>query len=132
MFENIRPLNPRAERIKRGFLIGVPVTLALAGYLYWEFKNYAQEQQADRFFTALTEHKYEEAYKIWQPSPYYHLKDFLEDWGEHREGGPIRDFYIRRSRSRGSGVILDVIVNNGETMRLWVQKDSKSLSFPPF
>lgn len=132
MFDNIRPLDPSIEKVKRRLLIAIPVALALGGYGYWTFKNYAQEQHAERFFTALTQRKYEEAYQLWQPSRYYLMKDFLNDWGDKREGGPIRQYYIRRSRARGSGVILDVIVNNGETMRIWVEREKKNMSFSPY
>lgn len=132
MFDNIRPLDPRKEKIKRRLLIAIPVFLALSGYAYWSFRNYSQEQYADRFFTALTEKNYEEAYRLWQPTRYYQMKDFLADWGDQRAGGPITDFYIRRSRRRGSAVALDVIVNNGEQLRLWVDREKFNLSFPPF
>jgi hypothetical protein len=132
MFENIRPLDPRKEKIKRRLLIVIPVAIALAGYAFWNYKNYAQENYADQFFQALTEKRYEDAYKLWQPSRYYHMKDFLADWGDQREGGPITHYYIRRSRTRGTGVVLDVVVNKGETMRIWVDREKKSLSFPPF
>lgn len=132
MFEHIRPIDPRAEKIKRRLLIAIPVVIALAGYGYWSLRNRAQENYADQFFQALTVKKYEEAYQLWQPSRYYHMKDFLNDWGDQREGGPIEHYYIRRSRTRGSGVVLDVVVNNGESMRIWVDREKKSLSFPPF
>lgn len=132
MFENIRPIDPRAEKIKRRLLIAIPVFIALSGYAYWNFKNYEQEQYADRFFKALTQKKYEEAYQLWQPSRYYLMKDFLADWGDKREGGPITHYYIRRSRSRGTGVILDVVVNNGETMKLWIEREKKNISFSPY
>ncbi len=132
MFEHIRPLDPRSEKIKRRLLILIPIVLALSGYAFWQFKNYPQEKHAHQFFTALSASKYEEAYQLWQPSRYYHLGDFLDDWGDKRKGGPIRHFYIRRSRSRGTGVVLDVVVNNGETLRLWVDRETKGLSFPPF
>ena len=132
MFEHIRPLDPRAEKIKRRLLIAIPVALALAGYGYWTFKNYKQEDYAAKFFQAVQQKRYDDAYKLWQPSRYYLMKDFLADWGDKREGGPIRDYYIRRSRTRGTGVILDVVVNNGETMRIWVDREKGNLSFSPY
>lgn len=132
MFEHIRPLDPRAEKIKRRLLIAIPVFLALSGYTYWTYRNYKQEQHAAQFFTALTQKNYEQAYQLWQPTRYYQMKDFLADWGDQREGGAIRDYYIRRSRRRGTAVALDVIVNNGEQLRLWVDREKLNMSFPPF
>jgi hypothetical protein len=132
MFEHIRPLDPRAEKIKRRLLIAIPVFLALAAYGIWTFRNYKQEQHAKQFFTALTQKNYEQAYQLWQPTRYYLMKDFLADWGDQRQGGPITQFYLRRSRRRGSAVALDVVVNNGEQLRLWVDQEKLNMSFPPF
>ena len=132
MFDHIKPIDPRAER-RRRLLIAALAFLILAGaYLYYEFKNFREEAQAKRFFTALQQHNYEEAYKdIWQPTSSYAFKDFLEDWGENGIAGPVQEFHVTGSNERGTGVIVRVRINGNQDFSLWVEKKDKSLSFPP-
>ena len=131
MFEHIQPIDPRAERRKRRLIAGIALSLMLAGYLYFELKNYPEERQASRFFQALHQEDYQEAYRIWQPTSSYHFDDFMEDWGRNGLQGPIDRFHITGSTARGSGVIVRVRINDTETTALWVERKDKSLSFPP-
>jgi len=131
MFDHIKPIDPKAERRRRRLIIGGVFFLLLCGYLYYNFKNYPEEQQAKRFFTALTQHNFEEAYRIWQPGPSYTYKDFMQDWGEDGYEGPVETFRITGSTARGSGVVVRVRLNDKKDFSLWVEKRDKSLSFPP-
>ena len=131
MFEHIQPIDPRAERRKRRLIAGIAVSLMLAGYLYFELKNFPEERQAKRFFQALQQEDYQQAYRLWQPTTSYHFDDFMEDWGRNGLQGPIHQFRIAGSRARGSGVIVSVRINDTETIALWVEKRNKSFSFPP-
>ena len=131
MFDNIKPLDQKWERRKRQLAIGIPLLFALAGYLYYEFKNFPEEQAVSHFMEALQKQNYEEAYRIWQPSNYYTFKNFSEDWGPEGVEGVITEFDILTSRSRGNGVLVDVAINRQKRIRLFVERDSKRLSFPP-
>jgi hypothetical protein len=131
VFEHVKPINPRTERLKKQLLVGIPLALMLGGYLYYEFKNYPEERQASRFFEALERQDYQEAYRIWQPSRYYTFENFSEDWGPQGVQGPIREFDVTDSRERGTGVLVRVRVNGNQEVSLWVEKKDKSLSFPP-
>ena len=132
MFDHIKPLNDKWEERKRQLTIGIPIALALLGYLYYEFKNYAEERAVSEFMQALTKQDYQEAYRLWQPSHYYTFKNFSEDWGPEGVEGVIREYDITKSRARGTGVLVTVTVNGGKQINLWVESSTKSLSFSPF
>ena len=131
MLDHIKPIDPIAERRKRRLLIGAAFAILLSGYLYYEFKNYPEERQVRRFFQALEQKDYQEAYRIWQPSRYYTFKDFSQDWGPGSPEGAIQEFHVTGSNARGSGVVVRVQINGREIVSLWVEKKDKSLSFPP-
>ena len=131
MFENIKPIDLVAQRRRRWLIAVLAFALMLAGYLFYEFKNYPQERQVSRFFEALERQDFQEAYRLWQPTSAYTFKDFSQDWGRDGLEGPIHRFHITGSTARGSGVIVRVLLNDKENISLWVEKKDRSLSFPP-
>jgi len=131
VFEHIKPIDPKAERLRRYLITSFVFVLLLSGYGYYQFRNYAEERQALHFFQALQRKDFEGAYRIWQPGASYKFKDFMEDWGDKGVQGPVESFRIVRSRRRGTGVIVEVQVNRKDNVRLWVERGDKSLTFPP-
>ena len=131
MFDHIKPIDLKAERRRRYAISVLAFVLLLTGYGYYQFRNYAEERQALHFFQALQRKDFEEAYRIWQPGDSYKFKDFMEDWGDKGLQGPVENFRIVRSRRRGTGVIVEVQVNRGKNVLLWVERGDKSLTFPP-
>lgn len=131
MFDQFKPINPKTERLKKRLLIGIPLVLILSGYLYYEFKNYPEERAVSRFLSTVMQQDYQQAYRIWQPSKYYTFENFEQDWGPNGVEGPIRNFDITNSHARGSGVLVNVVLNGDKEISLWVEKSNKSLSFPP-
>jgi len=131
MFDQFTPIDYKYERRKRQLIFAIPMLLALGGYLYYEFKNYPEERAVSRFLQALEQQDYQQAYRLWQPSQYYTFKNFSEDWGADGAEGPVRDFDLTGSRARGSGVLVDITLNGGKQISLWVERSNKSLSFPP-
>ena len=131
MFDHIKPIDPKSERRRRYAISVLAFVLLLSGYGYWRFRNFSEERQALHFFQALQSKNFEEAYRIWQPAASYKYKDFLEDWGEKGVQGPVETFRIVRSRRRGTGVIVEVQVNRKDNVRLWVEREDKSLTFQP-
>lgn len=131
MFDNVKPLDPRWERRKRQIWIAVALVVVLGPVMFWYLKNWPEEQVVRRFCRALENGNYAEAYIIWKPSRSYRHEDFLTDWGPKSEYGKITSWNIEKSRARGSGVIVTVTLNSKEA-RIWVEKEDKSLSFPPF
>jgi hypothetical protein len=133
VFDHIKPIDPVSERRRRYLISVLAFVLLLSAFGYWRFRNFAEERQAVRFFHALQEKQFEEAYRLWQPGPSYKFRDFMADWGEEGVQGPVQDFEVVRSRRRGTGVIVEMQVNGkGPNVRLWVERRDKSLTFPPF
>ncbi len=131
MFDNIKPIDPRWERRKKQLWIALAVFIVAAPALYYEFKNFREERVAAQFFTTLQEQKYDEAYRLWNPSPSYTKADFLGDWGDKSQYGKITEFQITKSHAMGSGVRIIALLN-GKEARLWVEKKDHSLGFPPY
>jgi hypothetical protein len=131
VFDNIKPIDPVAQRRRRLLIAVLAFLVMLSGYLYYELKNYPEERKASRFFEALQRQDFQGAYRLWQPASSYTFKDFSEDWGRDGIQGPVQRFHITGSTERGSGVIVRVLVNGKENVSLWVEKKDKSLSFPP-
>lgn len=131
MFDNIRPIDPVAQRRRRWGIVIIAFCIMLAGYGYYEFKNYPEEVRVREFFDALQHQDYQKAYRLWQPLPAYTFKDFSQDWGPNGLQPSVKAFHITGSTARGSGVVVRVQVNNKENVSLWVEKKDKSLGFPP-
>ena len=107
--------------------------LLLAEGLYFAFRNYAEERAVTRFLANLEQGKFEEAYRLWQPSPSYSFQDFLHGWGIQGDFGKIREFQILGTRSKGSSlVIVTIKVNNVEPpLDIAVDRKTKALSYSP-
>jgi hypothetical protein len=131
MFNQFKPINPKTERLKKRLLIWIPIVLIVCGYLYYEFKNFPEERAVSQFLETVQQGDYERAYELWQPSRYYTFENFQQDWGPDGVEGQIREYDITDSHARGSGVLVDVEVNGEREISLWVERSTKSLSFPP-
>ena len=125
------PKPPR--KVGRYVLIAL-VIIVVGGAGYVVFRNFSEERVVARFLTALEQGNYQEAYRLWQPTPTYSYDDFLHDWGEHGDYGKIHSFKILGSRSKGSTtVIVTVTINDQEPPRdLVVDRKTKGLAYSPF
>ncbi len=131
MFDNIQPIDLVAQRRRRRLISFAVFCVLMAGYLYYQFKNFPEERRVSQFFGALQHQEYQKAYELWQPAPSYTFKDFNQDWGPNGLEWPVNQFHITGSTERGSGVIVRVQINSKENVALWVEKKNKSLGFPP-
>ena len=87
-----------------------------------------------RFLTTLEQGKFQEAYRLWQPSPSYSFQDFLQGWGIQGDYGKIREFQILATKSKGSSlVIVTIKVNNVDPpLDIVVDRKTKALSYSVF
>jgi hypothetical protein len=114
------------------------VCAVLAGLiLYGIFKNYSEEQRLKSFIALLQKKDYQGAYRMWgcseaQPCPNYTFDKFIEDWGPASSHANEASAKIGLSQSCGTGVILRIDYNNAEPMAVWVERDSKIISFAPW
>jgi hypothetical protein len=131
LFDTTPPKPP--IHLRRYIILGILILLVAEG-LYFGFRNYPEERAVARFLTTLEQGKFQEAYRLWQPSPSYSYQDFLHDWGIQGDYGKIREFHILGTKSKGSSlVIVTVTVNNVEPpFDLVVDRKTKGLSYSVF
>jgi hypothetical protein len=126
----------RGRQVRRALLV-VLALIVVAGALYLWFKNYRQEQRVEEFLALLQRGDYPAAYTFWgckveAPCPNYDYKSFLEDWGASSPIGKVNSFKLGRSRETGSGVVIEVTINQGaKPVRIWVEKSNGVLGFAP-
>lgn len=136
LFDAKPPKPPGGIRkyIPLSILIPLLLLLAiLAGLVAFKFWNYRQEQAVSTFLTTLEQGNYQEAYRLWQPSPTYSYQDFLHDWGEQGDYGKIRSFDILGSESKGAIVIVSVQINNeNPPLDLIVDRKTLGLAYSIF
>jgi hypothetical protein len=124
----------RRSKAIRKIVIAAVAVAALIVAAYVAFHNYRQERQARRFFELLAAHDYKGAYGLWgctdaHPCRDYPESAFMQDWGP--QASPIGDFQVLDGESCGSGVIVDVDAGKAGDKKLWVERDSLVLAFPP-
>jgi hypothetical protein len=137
--------HPEKERRKRiRILLLIVLALMLAVIVWWN-RFWPQKHIADQFFFHLEHQQFEKAYGVyyadpdWKQHPQNHsqypFSEFVQDWGPSSPWGIIKNFKIYGASNcpgGGSGVVVDVIVNNRtEHAQLYVDKHDKTLSTPP-
>jgi hypothetical protein len=121
----------KRERRRTILIISGIVLILFLAWLGYHERNYGQRHAADKFFAAIQNKQYEQAYAIWK-NPQYAYNDFYTDWGPGGEWGLVKDYSVDCSLNTGSGVIVQVTVNGrSEHPYLWVKKEDNSLSFSP-
>lgn len=144
-------LNPPAEsankpNVMKYTMIAITLALIIGGWLLFRF--YPEKRAVNRFFDALVAGDTSRAYQLWKPSGSYKMGDFMADWGPNGYYGPVKSYEILRASAPKSsnGVIINVAVSplspmpgandpdksrRTKTISLWVDTDSKALSFSP-
>lgn len=142
--------DPRKARRRKIIVSAVVAVVIVLGIIAFMYRNYPEERVANKFFTALVNQDFNQAYGIWIADPswqqhptlhaQYPFADFYRDWGPGGEWGLIRSFHIDtstrpRDRNTGTsnGVVVVVTINNRkEQAALFVDPKDKSISFSPF
>lgn len=125
-------------RLIKNVAISLACAVILGLVLYAVFKNHAQEQQAKTFVELLRGQKYQDAYRLWgctdtHPCPDYTFEKFMEDWGPKSTHADSSSAKIGLSQSCGSGVVIRIdYPSSKEPVSLWVERDSKIISFAPW
>lgn len=127
----------RFDKIVRAAAIVLLASALLYGFYWLFFRNWAEERRVRQFLETVQAERYEEAYEFWgcsvdEPCRYYGYDKFLEDWGPGGEVGSIDTFQLGRSYTQPNGVIVEVTINGRKQPNLWVQKDTKVISFFPY
>jgi len=135
----------RARRIR---ILKVSSIVVVAGLiigltLYGLLKNRSEEQQAKYFVQLLQQKDYTGAYRLWgctdtSPCPNYPFSKFMDDWGPQSAHADESTAHIGISEScggsgAGSGVVIRLDYQGSEQpVPLWVERDSKIISFAPW
>jgi len=131
----------RGRRRRNLIIVAIVAGLVLA-WVGYHLRNYPERRVADKFFTALQQQNFEKAFAIWYQDPAwkqhpekyskYGYGVFLQDWSPSGEWGAIKSYSIDCSYSSGSGVIVQVTVNQrSQHAYVWVDKSDKTLHFSP-
>ncbi|HLI63339.1 MAG TPA: hypothetical protein VKV05_08050 [Terriglobales bacterium] len=149
-----KPYDAAAARKKRNIIIALVLLVLVLLLVWWQLRFWPEEHVVDRFFDALQQQNYEQAYAIWMNDPdwkqhpqrysRYTYHDFLQDWGPSGEWGIIKSHAIDGAAvpqgysgtpfATASGVVVVVTVNQriADKAHIWVQKSDKTLSFSPY
>ena len=133
--ENYGAGDERREKITKTVVVAVLAVLVVSALVYVFFRNYPEERQAKRFFELLRSQNYRAAYALWgctddKPCRDYVMTEFMKDWGPAE--APVGDVEVLDAESCGSGVIVQVDAGKAGEKKLWVERDSHILAFPPF
>lgn len=125
----------RREKITKRVVIAVLALLVVGGLVYSIFHNYPEERQAKRFFDLLQARNYQSAYTLWgcmetKPCRDYPFTEFMKDWGP--DVSPVNGADVLDGESCGSGVIVDVDAGKAGDKKLWVERSTRILGFPPY
>ena len=126
----------RREKMIKRVVVTAVLVVAVAGILYFVFKNYRQERQVKSFLGLLARQDYKAAYVMWgctdaNPCRDYPFSEFLKDWGPRSEHADAASFHITKTRSCGSGVIVTVDSSRKQEDKLWVQRGDLTIGFSP-
>jgi hypothetical protein len=127
----------RREKIVKRIVVGVLALAVVSLVLYFQFRNYREEQQVKRFLDFLRSRDYKAAYALWgctdaTPCPQYGFDKFLEDWGP---ASPLKDpaqARIADFRGCDTGVIGFIEAPGQDTIQLWVERRSGEIAFAPW
>ena len=137
------------SRTLRYTVSGVALVLLMAFGIWFFFLRFISEKHTViHFMDAVTSGNYRLAYQIWKPHGTYSYEDFLADWGDKGYYAPLKSYQIEAASfppNGGSGVVVVVEISpfasfpgkndpNGgrdREVRLWVETNDQSISFPP-
>lgn len=124
----IRKYVPLNVLILSLFLIAI-----ITGLVTFRFWNVREEHAVSHFLDTVEQGNYQEAYRLWQPSPTYSFDAFVRDWGEKGDYGKIREYEILGSESKGPIVIVTVRINNvNPPLELIVERKTFGLAYSNF
>lgn len=119
--------------------VAYALVASIAGYcFYWLFfRNWTEERQVREFLTVIQAENFQEGYSFWgcsveQPCRDYLYEEFLDDWGLRSPLGKVRTFHLGRSYTQPRGAIIELTINGAKQPNLWVEEETKVISFFPY
>jgi hypothetical protein len=122
----------RRARVIKIIVVSVLALTVIAGTVYFFFHNYRQEQQVKQYMKLLEARDYQGSRNLWtgsdSDSARYPMSDFMRDWGPPVD---VSGYAILDSESCDKSVIVDVDAGHAGDRKVWVDRASLSMSFPP-
>src|SRR6185295_7487763 len=126
---------------------GAAIVIFSGFFIWYYYLRFLGETRAvDNFMSDVASEKYQDAYKIWKPSPSYTFERFMGDWGPMGYYAPIKSFRVIPPRHMtGSGTIVGAEISpepsfpepsdpksgRNRFVALWIESKDLSFSFPP-
>ena len=127
----------KRERLRKRTIIVVASAVVVALALFVVFHNFQEKRVVHRFLNELKAGRYQEAYNTWgcttaAPCRDYAFAKFMEDWGPKGGYANVKQARIPIIDSCGNGVVMTLEIPNVEPFGLFVERDTKTLSFAPW
>jgi hypothetical protein len=127
----------RRSRLRKRIALWGIAALLVGTVLYYTFRNWSEEQQVKKFFALLDQKKFQDAYAMFgctqdTPCKYYSADRFVEDWGPASPYANTANIRTLHEDVCGTGVVFNIQAPNTESIGLYVDKNSKQVSFAPW
>jgi len=124
-------------KIYRWSAIGLVAAIIIAIVLYFQFRDYSEEQKVKQFLASLQTQNYKGAYSFWgctdvHPCPQYSFEKFMEDWGPKSPHANVQQAKLATKKSCTNGVIQFLDFPGQEQVQLWVERKDKTIGFAPW
>ena len=139
------PYDPSRDRRRRIKIAGVVVLVLLLAWIGWMYRNWPEERVVGHFFSSpaaerfrgglrhlATRSRLEAASRKISNATRTTISLAIGAQAANGAHPDLQDLRLSSPPGGGSGVIVEVVVNNrAEHARIWVQKSDKTLSFSP-
>lgn len=127
----------RREKVIRWIVLTAVLLGILALILYFQFRNYSEEQQIQTFLEHLRNKDYKSAYALWgctdaTPCPQYPFENFMDDWGPSSPQANISEARIATTKSCENGIIQFLQFPDNHEVQLWVERRDQTIGFAPW
>jgi hypothetical protein len=127
----------RREKIVKWMLGGLIALLVLGLAGYFQFRNFSEERQIQKFVDLLKRQDYKGAYALWgctdaSPCPNYTFDKFMEDWGPKSPQANIAEAKLSTTKSCDAGIIQFVDFPDNHQVQLWVERRDQFIGFAPW
>lgn len=137
------------SKIRRYIITAIAAIVLLTGILWYMLRFHAEKVTVHHFMDAVVAGDMQTGFKIWKPTASYSFKDFVDDWGPNGYYGPVKSYRIEDTEHLRNGSAAVVVVevspdqpfpedndaakqNKVKEIKLWVDLNNQSISFPPF
>jgi hypothetical protein len=136
--------NAARARKRRRTIIASLIGVLVIAILVWTCWNWPAEHRVNRFFAALEQQHFEQAYGIWNNDPdwqqhpdkyknaAYPYSKFLDDWSLNGEYGKITSHKILYATSSLGNSTLMAVSVNGRKSLLTLGVSHGTIGFTPF